>query len=119
VVLLSHIPFSLPGFEIEGVTRGESSFVITAVARSLAATCPFCGQSSKRIHGYYQRTPRDLPIGGQVVQLRLRVRRFRCQNEGCARQTFAERLPEIVAVSAQRTVRLTKILSLFAIALRA
>jgi transposase len=47
----------------------------------------------------------------------LRVRRFRCQNEDCPRQTFAERLPELVAVSAQRTVRLTRLLHVFSLAL--
>jgi hypothetical protein len=35
VVLLSHIPFPLPGFEIEQVTRGEDSLIITAVATAL------------------------------------------------------------------------------------
>jgi transposase len=61
----------------------------------------------------------NLPTSGQRVQLHLRVRRFRCQNGGCPRQTFSERLPEIVAVSAQRTIRLTTILKELAVALSA
>lgn len=115
--ILSHIPFRLPGLEIQEVTFGESTLVIVAVATSEAAACPTCGQSSRRIHSYYMRKPRDLPISGLSVQLHLHVRRFRCQNELCARQTFSERLPEVVAVSAQRTLRFTTILSIFAVTL--
>jgi transposase len=47
-------------------------------------------------------------LGEQAVRLRLRVRRFRCSNPACPQQVFAERLPALVAVRAQRTVRLTK-----------
>lgn len=119
MVLLSSIPFPLPGFEIQHVSSLAGMLTITAVATSKAAMCPSCGQSSQRIHSYYMRSPRDLPSSGQAVQLHLRVRRFRCSNDDCARQTFAERLPEIVAVSAQRTIRLTKLLSTFAVALSA
>jgi transposase len=117
VVLLSHIPFPLPGFEIQQVSRVEKTFVITAIATSEAANRPSCGQMSKRIHSYYLRKPHDLPSSGQAVQLHLRVRRLRCQNGACSRRTFSERLPEVVAVSAQRTIRLTKILKTFAVAL--
>ena len=119
VVHLSHIPFPLPGFQVQQVSSVESTVIITAVATSEVALCPACGQSSRRIHSYYVRSPRDLPISGQAVQLKLRVRRFRCQNQQCARQTFVERLPEIVAVSAQQTRRLTQLLKIFAIALNA
>jgi transposase len=70
------------------------------------AICPRCHQGSQRVHSYYLRTPHDLPISGQIVQLQLRVRRFRCQNRACVQKTFAERLPELVPVHAQRTPRL-------------
>jgi transposase len=104
VVILSHIPFRLPGFEIQQVTFGESTLIVVAVARSSAAVCPTCSQSSRCIHSYYMRKPRGLPISGLSVYLHLHVRRFRCQNELCAHQTFSEQLPEVVAVSAQRTL---------------
>jgi transposase len=59
------------------------------------------------------------PSLGQGVQLNLHVRRFRCKNQACPRQTFAERLPEVVPVSVQRTTRLTALLKIFAIAVNA
>jgi transposase len=114
---LSHPPFSLPGFEIEEVACGESIITITARATNPIASCPFCGHVATRIPSYYQRSPQDLPSSGLSVHLNLRLRRFRCQNGDCPRRTFAERLPEVVAVSAQRTVRLTNLLHAFSIAL--
>jgi transposase len=107
----------LPGFESEEVACGESIVTITARATTPTADCPSCGQMATRIHSYYQCSPQDLPSSGLSVHLQLRVRRFRCQNEDCPRQTFAERLPGLVAVSAQRTLRLTKLLHAFSIAL--
>jgi hypothetical protein len=38
--------------------------------------------------------------------LRLKVKRFRCQNESCSRETFVERFPHLVARYAHRTGRL-------------
>ncbi len=71
---------------------------------------------SHHVHSYYTRSPHDLPISGQVVQLVLRVRRFRCQNRQCPRQTFAERLPEL-PVSGRQTTRLGTILESLAVVL--
>jgi transposase len=117
VVILSHIPFLLPGFEIQQATRVEGTLTITAVSTSQTAICPSCGKTSKRLHSYYMRSPHDLPSSGLSVHLQLSVRRFRGQNEDCPRQTFVERLPELVAVSAQRTVRLTRLLYAFSLTL--
>jgi hypothetical protein len=62
------------------------------------------------IHNAYVRSPRDLLIGEQAACIQLRVRRLRCGNPACPRQTFAERLPAWLPVHAQRTIRLTRIL---------
>ena len=89
---------------------------ITACAISPTAVCPSCQQISHRVHSYYTRSPQDLPISGQMVQLVLRVRRFRCQNRQCQRQTFAERLPDL-PVSARQTTSLGTILNCIALVL--
>ena len=72
------------------------------------ANCPDCHASSARVHSRYRRHLRDLPILEQPVRLRVHVRRFRCLTPTCARQTFAERLPQLAPSHAQRTVRLTE-----------
>ena len=89
---------------------------ISASSTNPTAACPVCHQISSRLHSYYLRSPADLPVSGQTVHLKLRVRRFRCQNPQCAQQTFVERFPETLSVHAQRTQRLTGTLTLFALA---
>ena len=70
------------------------------------ARCPACGVWSGAGHGSYQRQPADLPLLGKVVQIVLRLRRSCCHNVACARRTFAERLPSLLAAYARRTRRL-------------
>lgn len=107
------LPFQLPGFVVTQVTDGETTVVVYASAQPRTASCPRCQYLSQSIHSYYCRSPQDLPISGKTVRLVLRVRRFRCQNPGCQQRTFAERCPEVVALHAQRTKRLTVSLTHF------
>jgi transposase len=96
---------SLPGCEMTAVSQSDRVLTITAYATAPTARCPRCGSSSQRIHSYYTRRPRDLPLWDYAVRLVLHVRRFRCLNASCTAQTFAERLPQVVLPAAQRTVR--------------
>ena len=112
---MTAFPFALPGFQITDVVPTAGSVLILARSMHPAALCPACHQESFRVHSFYQRSPQDLPVSGQAVRLVLQVRRFRCLNRSCHRRTFAERLPEVVAFAARRTVRLTALLQSFAI----
>ena len=47
------------------------------------------------------------------MTLKLRMRRWRCCNKTCERQTFVERLPEIATPLARRTRRAAELLHLF------
>jgi transposase len=58
-----------------------------------------------------------LPISDQWVRLHLHVRRFFCDTSVCPQRTFAERLPDLVPVRAQRTSRLTQVLEVLGLAL--
>ncbi|WP_326796934.1 transposase family protein [Streptomyces sp. NBC_01808] len=42
------------------------------------AACPDCGSDSTQVHSSYLRFPKDVPSGGRLVVLQLRVRRFFC-----------------------------------------
>nr|MBN1229866.1 ISL3 family transposase [Anaerolineae bacterium] len=106
----NHIPFALPGFSLEQVEEHDDLLVVCASSIAKTARCPCCGQVSTQVHCHYTRSPRDLPCSGRRVRLVLDVRRFRCPNEACKRQTFAERIPHIVPVHGQRTTRLTTVL---------
>jgi transposase len=72
------------------------------------AACPLCGSDSRRVHGRYTRLLDDLPCLGRPVRLRLVVRRFVCQQTGCPRRIFAERLPGFAAPRARATDRLRR-----------
>ncbi len=74
------------------------------------ATCPLCGEPSRRVHSHYSRTLEDLPWGSLRVHLHLQVRRFFCQNPACARKIFCEPLPGLAERSARRTLRLREAL---------
>jgi transposase len=108
---------SLPGCEMTAVSQSGGVLTITAHATAPVARCPRCGISSRRIHSYYTRRPRDLPLWEYAVRLVLHVRRFRCLNASCTTQTFAERLPQLVRPGVQRTVRLTTALQQLGLAL--
>ncbi len=82
---LSLAPLCVTGLRVEGET-----LFLDAEGEDAAASCPSCGVASRRVQARYRRFPLDLPWRGFVVRLAVRVRRFRCDNEACARRTFAE-----------------------------
>ena len=114
---MNGIPFELPGFRITAVENRYDCLTISAKVTTVGAACPQCHEVSTHLHSHYTRSPRDLPTSGKLVRLVLHVRRFRCLNAGCSQVTFSERLPQVVAPSAQRTVRLSSSLSELGLAL--
>jgi transposase len=99
----------LPGptrLRLTTLTATDERIILDLTATQTAAACPTCLSISRRIHCYYQRTVADLPWARLPLQLHLHVRRFLCDNPAWARVTFAEPLPEVVARSARRTIRL-------------
>ncbi|MEO8397475.1 MAG: ISL3 family transposase [Chloroflexota bacterium] len=116
-MLKNCIPFELPGFRISSVENTDDRLIISAAAKSCRARCPDCQVMSRAIHSHYLRSPRDLPVSGKRVRLVLAVRRFRCRNAACSRTIFCERLPRVVAVSAQQSVRLATALEKLSLAL--
>ncbi|MBF6592208.1 MAG: ISL3 family transposase, partial [Ktedonobacterales bacterium] len=81
---------------------------ITAVVETIAtsASCPLCGRLSGHVHSRYVRTVADVPWHGVPFRLRLHVRRFFCEEPSCQRAIFTERLPDLVAPYARRTIQL-------------
>jgi transposase len=106
----------VPEVTVIEAERTTSGLVLTAVSHSVGAPCPCCKALSTRVHSYYTRRPGDVPICGQPAQLVLHLRRFPCLNRACPAVTFTERLPELIAPSAQRTTRLNELLRGLALA---
>lgn len=97
------------GFEVLRLTTEPDELNVWAEPESSSACCPGCGRSCKRIHSRYTRTITDLPWRSITVTLRLRVRKFFCDETSCERRIFCERLPEVVAY-ARKTSRLEEAL---------
>jgi hypothetical protein len=92
---------------IEDVADEGERIAVRARAPQDAASCPVCGASSGRVHGYQLRTVADVPVDGRRVVVRVRVRRLVCPTPGC-RQTFREQVPGVLERYQRRTTRLTR-----------
>jgi len=95
----------------------QSALTLNLHARPTTVRCPLCGKRSKRVHSRYQRTLADLPWGEHAVTVLLSVRRLFCDNVRCERRIFAERLPEVAAPWARKTVCLAGRLTAMGLAL--
>ena len=91
--------------------------VVTVAACACAAVCPLCRRSSRSVHSRYERRLRDLPWHGLAVQLKLRIRRFRCRTAGCPRKIFVERLPRVALPYGRQTARFSETLRILGYAL--
>ncbi len=91
--------------------------IVTVAACAYAAVCPLCRRSSRSVHSRYERRLRDLPSHGVAVQLKLRVRRFRCRTAGCPRKIFVERLPRVALPYGRQTARFSETLRILGYAL--
>lgn len=106
-----------PNLLVEGVAPTGDVVVINARSRDPSAECPVCGTLSTKVQSYYERSLADLPWHGVMVRLVVRVRRFFCPKAECPRVIFAERIPELAAPHARRTLRLTATLQTLGMAL--
>jgi transposase len=102
------LPLSLvpPGLMADQLLPSPERVILLARANDRPATCPLCERPSTRVHSTYQRRLADLPWQGKLVELRVRVRRFRCSGQDCRRRIFAERLVDTTRPKARRTLRL-------------
>ena len=92
--------------QLQSLEIGADHVSLSAITTAAAAECPICGCASSRVHSRYTRTVRDLPWHGRSVILHLRIRRFFCDQRGCRRTIFAERIPEVAGDYARKTERL-------------
>lgn len=104
----------LPELKLEHVAWEQKTVTITLIATAPSSMCPRCNATSTSIHSRYFRRPRDLPLAGCAVHLRLAVRKFFCINPACSQRIFTERLVGFLTPYARCTTRLIQILSVIA-----
>src|SRR3954447_7652192 len=102
------------GVQLESLSIEAGKVTLSTRSCESRAPCPVCGSVSSRAHSRYLRTVSDLPWHGVFVALKVRARRFFCDEISCERRIFCERLPEI-GPRARKTDRLEE--ALLAIAL--
>jgi transposase len=102
---------------IEGIRPDADGLTIIMRTSRPSVPCPDCEQLTERVHSWYQRTIADLPWQGLAVRFQLHTRRWFCDQQACSRQIFTERLPDLAASYARRTLRLAEVVEAIAFAL--
>ena len=87
------------------VETDELSLILHLSSTQTRVKCPVCGGLTARIHSRYERTLADLPCMNLSLKLIVQVCKFFCPNEACHRRVFTERLPEVAAPWARKTIR--------------
>ncbi len=95
---------------------GWNSIELVIATATVGARCPCCGRLSRRVHSRYVRHLADAPLRRVQVSVELHVRKFHCDNPGCERSIFVERVAGFADSYARRTVQLDELLRLIAFA---
>lgn len=99
----------LPGAGLLRLNRydieGGNCLTLSLTSTQVIVPCPLCGGLTHRVHSHYERTLADLPCVQFRLRLILQVCKFFCPNAECRRRIFTERLPEVAAPWARKTVR--------------
>jgi hypothetical protein len=98
------------GLVLEQVSVCGEIVHLSVRSRATEGCCPECGGHSNLVHARYVRHLGDLPIAGRQAIVDFNVRRFRCVQPQCSRQTFVEQVPVLGGRYAHRTARLRSML---------
>ena len=93
----------IDGVHVEHVDRRDDVLVVTVSSPATPAGCPSCGVIATG-RGRRRRVLHDVP-GATRVRIWWRQRVWRCDEEDCARKTFVEQLPTLVAPRGSITKR--------------
>ena len=107
----------LAGLIVERTLVLDDTLHVDVAVPAPCACCPDCGAVGHRVHSSYRRRVADRPLGGRRAVIRLRVRRFRCDEPACPRRTFAEQAPAVAARYARRSPPLRATLAELGLAL--
>jgi transposase len=92
------VVFNLPGYDVidaVDLPLGGRRVVVQAVERDEG--CPDCGVISTRVHAWVKQRVRDIPAGGDVVEVVVRKPRMVCAEDRCWRKTFTQATEQLPA----------------------
>lgn len=78
-------------FEVTGIRAEKGVIVVQVNSMQKYCVCPSCRDRACKLHSYYYRTIKDLPAFDNKIVLRLRSRKFYCDNKACQTRVFTER----------------------------
>src|SRR5918997_2305729 len=108
--VVRHLLPTGPDLALEHLTLAPESITLAVASTQAVAACPSCQSPATRVQSRYTRTLLDLPWATLRVRLHLTVRRFVCPDPTCPRKIFTERLPDVAAPYARRTLRVQDLL---------
>ena len=107
----------LAGIRVRDACARTLSVRLHGEAVASTAACSACGVTARRVHSRYERVVSDSPAGGREVELRLRIRRFFCDNTTCLRKIFSEQIGNVTSRYARHTPVARGLLTSVALAL--
>jgi transposase len=101
------ILFNLPGYRVISATpaTGEQPRQVLVETIDAEGACPSCGVLSARVQARPVQHVKDVPCGGEAIDVLVRKRRYACLESACPRRTFTERTDQLPA-RARVTTRL-------------
>ena len=83
--------FNLPGYSvIDAVDLPLGGRRVIVRADTQDEGCPDCGVISTRIHAWASQRVKDIPAGGEVLEVVVKKPRWLCAEPACARGTFVQ-----------------------------
>ena len=83
--------FNLPGYAVVDAVDlplGGRRVVVRAEAQDEG--CPGCGVISRRVHAWTSQRVKDIPAGGELLEVVVRKPRWVCAEAACGRRTFVQ-----------------------------
>jgi len=95
-------------FTLLNLDHNSSHVDFHVISNQISSHCPLCRFTTTKIHSKYIRTLGDLPVSGKIVQLKLHVGKFFCENINCIRKIFTERFEHQLISYGKRFERLNE-----------
>ncbi len=83
----------------------DNTIYIEVISNRQIVKCPYCGESTNKVHSYYKKSFQHLPIQGNKVIININNRKMFCNNLDCSKKTFAETF-EFLSPNAKKSNRL-------------
>lgn len=86
--------FLFPGLNltVRQALLADGNLMIDAAGCGPPGPCPQCQHSAARVHSRYLSHIAGLPVGGHRMIVRLRLRRFFCDQSQCRHRTYMEQV---------------------------